>query len=67
MCDATDDQFNPGCELHLQMSSPCFLRFHFSFSRALVAVLENYQRAEGGIDIPAALQPYMGGMTALAA
>ena len=35
--------------------------------RTLVAVLENYQRAEGGIDIPAALQPYMGGMTALAA
>ena len=35
--------------------------------RTLVAVLENYQRAEGGIDIPAALRPYMGGMTVLAA
>ena len=33
--------------------------------RALVAVLENYQRKDGGIDIPAALQPYMGGMTQL--
>jgi seryl-tRNA synthetase len=27
--------------------------------RALVAVMENYQRADGGIDVPAALQPYM--------
>ena len=29
--------------------------------RALVAVMENYQRADGGIDVPAALQPYMNG------
>jgi seryl-tRNA synthetase len=34
--------------------------------RTLVAVLENYQREDGGIDIPAALQPYMGGMKVLA-
>ena len=33
--------------------------------RTLVAVLENYQRADGGVDIPAVLQPYMGGMTTL--
>jgi seryl-tRNA synthetase len=33
--------------------------------RTLVAVLENYQREDGGIDIPAVLQPYMGGMTKL--
>ncbi len=33
--------------------------------RALVAVLENYQREDGGIDIPAVLQPYMGGLTVL--
>ena len=33
--------------------------------RALVAVLENYQRADGGVDIPAALQPYMGGLKTL--
>ena len=33
--------------------------------RTLVAVLENYQRKDGGIDIPAVLQPYMGGLTAL--
>jgi len=29
--------------------------------RTLVAVLENYQEADGGIRIPAALRPYMGG------
>lgn len=29
--------------------------------RTLVAILENYQRADGGVDIPAALQSYMGG------
>jgi seryl-tRNA synthetase len=31
--------------------------------RCLVAVLENYQREDGGVDIPAVLQPYMGGKT----
>ena len=30
--------------------------------RTLVAVMENFQRADGGIDIPPALQPYMGGL-----
>lgn len=29
--------------------------------RTLVAVLENYQRADGRIDVPAALRPYLGG------
>ena len=33
--------------------------------RTVVAVLENYQREDGGIDIPTALQPYMGGLTML--
>jgi seryl-tRNA synthetase len=33
--------------------------------RCLVAVLENYQQADGRIDIPAALQPYMAGQTVL--
>ena len=33
--------------------------------RTLVAVLENYQREDGGIDIPAVLQPYMGGLKIL--
>jgi seryl-tRNA synthetase len=34
--------------------------------RALVAVMENYQRADGGIDVPAVLVPYMGGATVIA-
>jgi seryl-tRNA synthetase len=29
--------------------------------RTLIAVMENYQRADGGIDIPRALRAYMGG------
>ena len=33
--------------------------------RALVAVLENYQQADGSIAIPAALAPYMGAITRL--
>ena len=35
--------------------------------RTLVAVLENYQRADGGVDIPAALRPHMGGASVIAA
>ncbi|MDR2188734.1 MAG: serine--tRNA ligase [Azonexus sp.] len=33
--------------------------------RTLVAVLENYQRTDGSVDIPAALRPYMGGLERL--
>ncbi|MCA1322737.1 serine--tRNA ligase [Herbaspirillum sp. alder98] len=33
--------------------------------RTLVAVLENYQQADGSVDIPEVLQPYMGGVTRL--
>jgi len=33
--------------------------------RALIAVMENYQNADGTIEVPAALQPYMGGLTRL--
>ena len=35
--------------------------------RALVAVLENHQQADGSIAIPAALRPYLGGLERLAA
>jgi seryl-tRNA synthetase len=35
--------------------------------RTLVAVMENYQRADGGIDIPAVLRPYMGGTESITA
>jgi seryl-tRNA synthetase len=31
----------------------------------LVAILENYQQADGSIVIPAALAPYMGGASLL--
>ncbi len=30
--------------------------------RALIAVMETYQQADGSIAVPEALQPYMGGM-----
>jgi len=33
--------------------------------RTLVAVLENYQHADGSVDVPAVLAPYAGGLTRL--
>jgi len=30
--------------------------------RTVVAILENYQQADGSVEIPAALRPYMGGV-----
>lgn len=33
--------------------------------RTLVAVLENYQREDGSVDVPEVLHPYMGGLTRL--
>jgi len=33
--------------------------------RTLVAILENYQQADGSVNIPAALLPYMGGLTTI--
>jgi len=35
--------------------------------RALIAVVENYQRADGSIRVPEALQPYLGGLEVIAA
>ena len=35
--------------------------------RTLVAILENYQQADGSVDIPVALHPYMNGITRLSA
>ncbi|USX25122.1 serine--tRNA ligase [Oxalobacteraceae bacterium OTU3CINTB1] len=35
--------------------------------RTLVAVLENYQQADGSVEIPEVLRPYMGGVTHLKA
>jgi seryl-tRNA synthetase len=34
-------------------------------SRAMVAILENYQRADGSIEVPEALRKYMNGMEKL--
>jgi seryl-tRNA synthetase len=34
--------------------------------RTLLAVLENYQRGDGGVDVPTVLQRYMGGLTVIA-
>ena len=34
--------------------------------RALVAVLENYQQADGSVAVPSVLRPYMGGITRIA-
>jgi seryl-tRNA synthetase len=33
--------------------------------RTMVAILENYQQADGSVAIPSALQPYMGGKTVI--
>ncbi|MCS6854754.1 MAG: serine--tRNA ligase [Elioraea sp.] len=33
--------------------------------RTLIAVMETYQRADGGVDVPEVLRPYMGGMEAI--
>jgi seryl-tRNA synthetase len=35
--------------------------------RALIAVLENYQEADGSVRVPEVLQPYMGGLTRIEA
>ncbi|GGD87133.1 serine--tRNA ligase [Aureimonas endophytica] len=34
--------------------------------RCLIAVLENYQNADGSVTVPEALRPYMGGLTTIA-
>ena len=33
--------------------------------RTLVAIMENYQQADGSINVPDILQPYMGGLTVI--
>lgn len=35
--------------------------------RTLVAVLENYQNADGSVTVPEVLRPYLGGLERLAA
>jgi seryl-tRNA synthetase len=36
-----------------------------AIGRALIAVMETYQRSDGSIEIPEVLHPYMGGMTVI--
>jgi seryl-tRNA synthetase len=36
-----------------------------ALGRTLVAILENYQNADGSVSVPEALRPYMGGMSVL--
>ncbi|GAB1260021.1 serine--tRNA ligase [Aurantivibrio plasticivorans] len=38
-----------------------------AIGRTLVAILENYQQEDGSITVPAALQPYMGGLEVIQA
>ncbi len=38
----------------------------FAIGRTLIAIIENYQQADGSIAIPKVLQPYMGGLTSIA-
>ncbi|KRE87857.1 serine--tRNA ligase [Rhodanobacter sp. Soil772] len=37
-----------------------------AIGRTLIAVMENYQNADGSIDVPAALRPYMAGLDRIA-
>jgi seryl-tRNA synthetase len=36
-----------------------------AIGRTLVAILENYQNADGSVTVPKALVPFMGGVTQL--
>ena len=33
--------------------------------RTLIAILENYQQADGSVQVPQIMQPYMGGLTVI--
>ena len=47
-------------------TAPEFRGSGLAVGRTLVAVLENYQQADGSVTIPEALRPYMGGVAVLA-
>ena len=58
--EATEDNPKPKPEfLHTLNGSG------LAVGRTLVAVLENYQQADGSIAVPAALQPYLGGQAVI--
>ena len=55
---------------HLPISlsiAPEFSGSGLAVGRTLVAVLENYQQADGSVAVPEALRPCLGGMAVLAA
>ncbi len=37
----------------------------FALGRAMIAIIENYQNVDGGVGVPAVLQPFLGGQTVL--
>ena len=47
-------------------TAPEFRGSGLAVGRTLVAVLENYQQADGSVTIPEALRPYMGGVAVMA-
>ena len=54
----------PSCT-HQLSRSVAFNGSGLAVGRTLVAVLENYQRADGSVQVPEALRPYMGGIEVL--
>ena len=38
-------------------------RFGTAIGRTVMAIMENYQQADGSIEVPEVLRPYMGGLT----
>ena len=53
--------------LPIRLPIPGVLGSGLAVGRALVAVLENHQNADGSINVPAALRPYLGGLEKLSA
>jgi seryl-tRNA synthetase len=51
---ARENPGDPTEHVHTLNSTAC------AISRAIVAVLENYQNEDGSVDVPKVLQPYMG-------
>ena len=54
---------------HLPISlsiAPEFSGSGLAVGRTLVAVLENYQQADGSVVVPEVLRPYLGGVSVLA-
>ena len=53
-----------------QQGKPCYLHTlngsGLAVGRTLVAILENYQRADGSVEIPTVLRPYLGGQETIA-